>query len=331
VLGTGRCGSTLLSRMLAENERVLNLFEFFSGIDEFFRFRRDAVSGAELAARLRQDHPTLTMVLRRGHRVPEVVYPFGAPGMRHARGEPIPWILGIAIPRVSSDPDAFFDALIREAESLPPRPLSLHYAHLFAWIARRLDKKLWIERSGSSIGTLGELSELFPGARFVHLHRDGREAAISMRDYAVLRLAVALMNGMLGPLEYSHDALEALERRDPGAIDRLIASPAPIELFGRYWGGQIEQGYAALRALPPESFLDVRFEDLLADPRRELGRIADFFELGGGDWIARAAALVDREPPRRFASLSADEQRRLEAACRPAMSLLGRCEDEAAR
>ena len=50
VVGTGRCGSTLLSRMLSENREVLNVFELFSGIDQFFRFRRDPVDGRELAA-----------------------------------------------------------------------------------------------------------------------------------------------------------------------------------------------------------------------------------------------------------------------------------------
>ena len=324
VVGTGRCGSTLLSRMLAENPRVLNLFEFFSGIDEFFRFRRDPVAGPELAARLRQDHPMLTMVLRRGHEVPEVVYPFGAPGARHGRGDAIPWILAIAIPRIATEPDALFDALLREVAALPPRPLARHYARIFAWLARRCGRELWIERSGSSIGTVGTLAEFFPGARFVHLHRDGREAAISMREYTVLRVAVAVMNGMLGDVEYSHEGLEALEREQPEAIDRLIATRPPIELFGRYWSAQIEEGYAALRKLAPGAFVELRFEDLLADPLRELGRLADFLEIGRGEWIARAAALVDREPPARFASLPPDEQRRLEAACRPGMTLLGR-------
>ncbi len=324
VVGTGRCGSTLLSRMLAQNERVLNLFEFFSGIDEFFRFRRDPVAGAELAARLREDHPVLTMVLKRGHAVPEVTYPFGAPGARYAQGDPIPWILGIALARISGDPDALFDALLDEAEALPPRPLALHYAQLFAWLTRRCGKALWIERSGSSIGTLGTLAEFFPGARFVHLHRDGREAAISMREYPVLRVAVSLMNGLLGEVEYSHQGLEAIERSRPEAIDRLIAARPPIELFGRYWSGQVEEGYAALRALDPRAFLELRFEDLLEDPRRELGRIADFLELGSGGWIERAAALVDRDPPARFASLPLDEQRRLDEACRPGLALLGR-------
>ena len=35
--------------MLDQNKRVLSVFEWFSGIDQFFRFRADPVDGAELA------------------------------------------------------------------------------------------------------------------------------------------------------------------------------------------------------------------------------------------------------------------------------------------
>ena len=38
VVGTGRCGSTLLSRMLGENRSVLSIFEFFNGLDMTRRF-----------------------------------------------------------------------------------------------------------------------------------------------------------------------------------------------------------------------------------------------------------------------------------------------------
>ena len=92
VVGTGRCGSTLLSRMLSQNDRVCSIFEFFSGIDRFFRFGSDPVTGEELASRLMEDHPMQTMVLKRGYEVPEVTYPFEDASSRYGRAEPIPWI-----------------------------------------------------------------------------------------------------------------------------------------------------------------------------------------------------------------------------------------------
>jgi len=325
VVGTGRCGSTLLSRMLSENREVLNVFELFSGIDQFFRFRRDPVDGPELAARLRQDHPVLTMALRRGAVVPEVVYPFGAPGARYAAGEPIPWALGIAIPRLSDAPDALFDELLRRVEAGPRATLAAHYREIFAWLVRRLGRRCWIERSGTSIEFLGELAEFFPGARFVHLHRDGREAALSMREYPVLRIAVALMYGLFGEIEYSHPGLTSFERAHPGEVDRVLREPPPVELFGRYWSDQIRRGLAAREDLAPGVFLDVRFEELVTRPEPVLRRIAEFLELGGDAvWIARAAALAHGMPPLRLPALPADERSRLDAECREAMALVGR-------
>ena len=41
VVGTGRCGSTLLSRMLAEQPQTLSVFEYFNGLDAARRFTRE--------------------------------------------------------------------------------------------------------------------------------------------------------------------------------------------------------------------------------------------------------------------------------------------------
>jgi hypothetical protein len=325
VVGTGRCGSTLLSRMLSENAQVLNVFELFSGIDQFFRFERRDVEGPELAAQLRLDHPMLTMVMKRGGAVPEVVYPFDDPNTRHVLGDPVPWALAIAVPRISDDPDALFDEMIARAEAAPRQPLSKHYRELFDWLTETHGKTAWIERSGSSIDFLGELFEFFPDARFVHIHRDGHEATLSMREYAVLRVTIAVMNGVLGDVEYSHDGLVALEQEKPEEIDRLLATRSPIELFGKYWSDQILNGLAARRAIPDEKFLDVRFEDLVIDPARVLHEIADFFELSAdGDWIERAAALSRGMPRLRAPDLDDDERSRLEASCAEAMKAIGR-------
>ena len=46
IVGTGRCGSTLLSRMIRENPQVVSLFEYFNGLDVRRRFSKAPMSGA---------------------------------------------------------------------------------------------------------------------------------------------------------------------------------------------------------------------------------------------------------------------------------------------
>lgn len=326
VVGTGRCGSTLLSKMLACDEAVLSLFEFFSGIDQFFRFRTDPVEGAELAARLEEDHPMLTMVLRRGYDVPEVAYPFDEPGARLGREDPIPWTLAIAVARVTDAPDLLFAEMLATARAQPLQPLAVHYRQLLDWLSRRTRKQFWIERSGTSMDFAAELKAFFPGARFVHIHRDGYETALSMREYAVLRLAVPVMNGMLGPVEYSHDGLVAFERENAAAIDETLASRPPVELYGRYWSDQVERGMAVLADLDARDVMEVRFEELVREPRPILEEMSAFFEMSDADagWIDGAVALVKGVPPTRFEGLSNDEQESLVEACAPGMRRLGR-------
>ncbi len=323
VVGTGRCGSTLLSKMLACNREVLSLFEFFSGLDQFFRFRTDPVPGAELAGRLEEDHPMLTMVLKRGYEVPEVAYPFGK--ARLQRSDPIPWTLAIAVARVSDEPDALFAEMIAVAREQPTQVLASHHRQLLDWLSERTGKTLWIERSGSSMDYAADLKAFFPGARFVHIHRDGRETALSMREYAVLRLAVPVMYGMLGPVEYSHDGLVAFERENTAAIDETLASRPPVELYGRYWSDQVERGLDVLERLDPADVMEVRFEELVTEPRPILAAMAAFFEMPGPEtgWIEDACGLVKGLPPGRVAKLSEDEQDRLTDACQRSMSRLG--------
>jgi hypothetical protein len=172
IVGTGRCGSTLLSQMLAENPGVLSVFEFFNGLDVMRRFGMEAVSGAEFAALISAEQPFVTAVLRRGYPVPEITYPFG-PTSRFQRDAPLPWILVSALPRLVRDPDRLFDAIVAFATSLPTQHLARHYRALFDWLVGANDREFWIERSGSSIDYLASLHIFFPDARFLHIHRDG--------------------------------------------------------------------------------------------------------------------------------------------------------------
>lgn len=329
VVGTGRCGSTLLSRMLSQHPETLSIFEFFTGLDHARRFAAEPLDGEAFAALLAQDQPVVTMALRRGYSAPEIVYPFGAPHARYTMHDELPWLLVTALSRMGPDPDRLFDATLSFARARPAAPVREHYRALFDFWTHEQGRRLWIERSGSSIEYLGELARLFPEARFLHLHRDGREVALSMREHRLYRLAISFLYDL--PPEAvgggGNAGMAALDAARPGAADDPITARLEQELpaaaYGRYWSDQLARGFAALPHLEPARYHAVAFEDLVERPGDVLVEVADFFDLGRGDWIDEAAKLVTGRPPRRFPDLPPAEQSALAEACTPGRLLLG--------
>ena len=328
IVGTGRCGSTLLSQMLAEHPGALSIFELFNGLDVSRRFAPEPIDGREFGALIAAEQPFVTAVLRRGYPVAEITYPFDAGG-RYRRDEPLPWILVSLLPRLSDDPDALFDDVMARVAQQPRQPAVAHYRQLFDWLVERLGRRFWLERSGSSIDYLGALVEHFPDARFVHIHRDGPEAALSMVHHHAFRLPISLLYDAplddgtrlaeLGPV----DLHEAPTGDDP--ISRVLASRPPPERFGRYWTDQVLHGFRALRRLDADRYAEVRFEDLVERPRETLEAIARFFVLpDDAGWIERAAKRVRGAPPLRAPDLPPAQRAALEEACRPGQVLLGR-------
>ena len=76
--------------------------------------------------------------------------------------------------------------------------------------------------------------------------------------------------------------------------------------------------------LPPERLLNLRFEDVQAEPEAQLRRLIRFIDssLEDEEWI-RAASGIPRPTPSRFAGLSAGEQEAITEACRPGLLRLG--------
>lgn len=312
--------------MLAECPSVLSVFEFFNGLDVAKRFDPQPVEGAVFAALISAEQPVVTAVLRRGYEVAEITYPFG-PKARFRRDGALPWILVSALPRLSTDPDALYDETVSFASGLPKQPLRLHYLALFEWLGRRAGRAHWIERSGSSIDYLEGLIDLFPEARFLHIHRDGPEAALSMREHHAYRLPIALLYAPpeLAAARVSVDDLRA-DPRPGDPVTQILSSRPPVEYYGRYWSDQVLRGFRAIRTLDADCYREVRFEDLLSGPGAVLREVAQFFGLDAAEdgWIPRAAALVRSTPAGRLGDLSDRERAILAAECRPGRRLLGR-------
>ena len=321
VVGSGRCGSTLLSRMLDLHPEVTSVFEFFNGLDVTRRFAPE-LDGADLAELLAAEQTVVTAALRRGHTAEEVVYPFGAAGARYGPEDALPWLCVAMAPRLTDDPDALFDALIGWARSRPRASAADHYRALFVWLCERQGTRAWIERSGSSVDYAAALAASFPSARFLHIHRDGPETALSMREHGIYRLPVAMLYDVLLPSgrRFSTEGgVDFAAPPEPGDwISEALETRLPPEVFGRYWSDQVERGAQAAAEIGPERFAEISFEALVDRPAETLAFVGAFFELPSDDrWIEAAAALVRGRPPARRPALETEGRRVLDDACAP--------------
>jgi hypothetical protein len=338
VVGTGRCGSTLISNMLRLHPEVTSLSEVFSFTTDLGARVAEAlpdrdVTGAEFWAIVATAWPRQNLMLRHSVAMPEVLYAVGREGMRFDAERGVPAICQTALPHLTDDPDAPFAALEREVPSWPSAPAGVQYQRLFAWLTERDGGACWVERSGGGLRLVKRLARHFPDARFVHILRDGRDTAISMSRHRGFRMVFACFQMLEGlgvdPFESGDrrweedlpDDLAALlpERFTAEAFEEF-ETPAP--LCAHYWAGEIAQGLEELAELAPDRLLTLRYEHLLEAPESTARALIAFIR-GEVDetWVTRAAALV-RPPRSRRDELSPRERVHLEQACRPGLEAL---------
>jgi hypothetical protein len=112
---------------------------------------------------------------------------------------------------------------------------------LFSAYAGARGKRFWGDKTPAYITQIHVLNRLFPNAKYIHIVRDGRDVAIS------------LMQQWWGP----NDFASALH----------------------YWTTRVDAARKMLAMLPSGRVLQVRFEDLVADPKATLREISTFLEL----------------------------------------------------
>jgi hypothetical protein len=302
VVGTGRCGSTAVSRALREHPDVLSVAEMFIGMKRMLHPGYPSVDGRTMWRLLAQGAPILDEFIRAGLKTAELCYPYGSGRFDPARGE-VPWICHSTLPMLSDDPDALFDLLAAEVVSWPVRTPADQFRALFAFLSELFGKSVVVERSGISVDAVPQLRQQFPEARFVLIHRDGPNCALSMSRHPLFRL-----RGILA--EVRRPDREAPDRRetDPGQLrglvtppfdaERFMSYPIPLTFFGEFWSDLHCQGVPALAELPPGGWTSLRYEDLLSHPARELARIAAFIGIvATSRWLSAAAAIINGHRP----------------------------------
>jgi putative sulfotransferase len=302
VVGTGRCGSTALSEVIRTNPRWLSLSELFSSLTPG-AFPERPLSGSEFAAMLARRRLDYRVLLANRLEPQEFLYPVDAPGARFTRETGVPALAMTTLPHLDGAGDELLDEICDEASAWGSEPIAAHYRRLFERLRGRFGAETWIERSGGSLDYIDSLLEGFPGARFVHIYRDGTRCVLSMSRHATFRMLVLRMRLTM---RFGVDPFDSDER--PAALttgslahllperfdaEAFMGDGFPLWWFAGAWTSQIARGLEALASLPPERVLHMRFERLLAEPVEQVGRLQAFVD-GDVDagWARAAASLV---------------------------------------
>jgi hypothetical protein len=136
-------------------------------------------------------------------------------------------------------------------------------AAVYARYAALQGKPRWGDKTPMYMQHLPLLARLFPEARFVHLIRDGRDAALSF-------LGVP-----------------------PGIMTRTWWQPRSAVDFACQWRTEVEAAQRLGRRVGPERYLEVRYEALVADAPAELRRICAFADLPFEEEMLAYAGAVD--------------------------------------
>lgn len=339
IVGTGRCGSTMLSNMIRDHADILSVSEFLVSVTDLGgRIIQAFPEVGSMNARAVWDvlagfHPRQTVMLRQGVEMDEMVYPL-APTSRFSRQTGVPAILFATLPHLTPDHDALFEELRQYVMTFQTDLAIRQYERVFDWLTKRFGKKVWVERSGGSLRAVPRLSKSLPQARFVHIVRDGRNCAISMSKHEGFRMMMAttIISQILGYDPYDTDVRTGVEEL-PDQLYRLLPEnftaeafaqlDANTDLFGYYWSGEMVRGLKALAALPAERVLTVHFEDILAEPEPWLRRLIHFIDADFLDeqWLKKALTTI-RSVRSSWRNLPAQDQLTLTEACRPGFEAL---------
>jgi Sulfotransferase family len=246
VVGTGRCGSTLVHEVLARHSDV----GFVSNLDDRLPF--GSGSGRWNQALYRRLPPTLTKKGRLRYAPSEAyrlldrrVSPMlSTPSRDLVAADVSPWL--------ASELQGFFGARMAAQR----KPVFLH--KFTGW------------------PRTGLLHGVFPDAKFIHVVRDGRAVVNSW-------LQMPWWSGYRGPEQWGLGPLSPADQQEYDASGRSFVVLAAIG-----WKILMRAYDEAAAALPAGAWVELRYEDIVADPAGEFDRMLGFSGLPSTDQFAAA-------------------------------------------
>ena len=249
VLGSGRCGSTLVTELIARHPDV----GFISNVD-------DKLARLDLKGRWNN-----ALFARSDERDPSL-RPFRDRRRALERG------------RLRVAPSEGWLVLEKQISSIFPQPCrDLTAQDAMPWLQKRIadffDSRIEAQGKPAFVHHLtgwprsGLLRSVYPEARFVHVVRDGRSVANSW-------LQMGWWDGYRGPDNWYLGPLSRADQAEWEEAERSF-----VVLAGLGWRILMNAIEEARALVPEEQWLDVRLEDFMDDPRGRTEQVLDFLGL----------------------------------------------------
>ncbi|KAG1647388.1 Tubulin polyglutamylase TTLL6 [Nymphon striatum] len=252
IVTSGRSGSTMLARMLQRHPELVCMSDLIEPVGDVpFIDTERIVSSQDFLATLQA--PSLPERIRfwRAQPTDELLH-------LPEHDADVSLLLTYALPFLQpDDPEGLLRDLCDAIGMREPATMAAHLFASFAWLRDRFGGTRWVERTGGSLPHAKKLVDTFPQGRFIHLHRDPAEVAISMQTGSFFRLYHLLEDN------------PALDRWDWN----VVPEPAVLAAMLDRWEVAACQAW---RALPNDQFLRIRYEDLMADGPHHLLRVLAF-------------------------------------------------------
>jgi putative sulfotransferase len=313
IISSGRCGSTLLSRLIAREPQTLSVSESLGHVRNHLLFGAGhAFTGAQYWELLSEPGVAGELMAKLHFTNDEFRYPDS--GRYAADRTTLPRILRVTLPALTADPDDLFDQLTERVPRFPDQPVAQHHKMLLDLLTHMMGRRRWVERSGGSSLVAKPVLTAFPEARIVYLTRNIADTARSMSQHPYFQASAAMYklrmrSATSGPQRPggsgqapgrggqapSVDELPKEARLQAGQLsaEALQEASRDIDYFEAtcaHMHGAAEQALADLR---PQHVHQLRYEDLLADPRHELTRLGEFLGFADpGGWAGDVAAVV---------------------------------------
>jgi hypothetical protein len=134
---------------------------------------------------------------------------------------------------------------------------------VFSAYAAKHDKPRWGEKTPMYMRHLGLIDRLFPDAQYVHLIRDGRDAALAFLDMP------------------------------EGVVTRTWAHPRSPAGFACEWRTEVVRARGLGRRVGSSRYLEIRYEDLVADTEAVVRSVCSFAGLSFDPEMLDYAGAVD--------------------------------------